>query len=311
MAVTDVKFLDATGTETEDGTIGYTSRWQVLTNAMLDGPRTVLAASELPRRGHLYAVPSGESDGVASCRSRSVSLAGVDETRKRWIVSCEYSSKGSSSNPDDQAGGPQNPVDWSWRCSGDTWARMEAPDYDRNGRPFLNTALEPFMPPPENENIDPLIVLEKNHPSLNLTAWNESQGKVNSGIVWELAARKVKLKRWTFQQHWTGGGGMYFSNRLEVEIKFSGYYYQPPNMGHREIVGVDPVTGKPVVRQILDELSVPLSRPVPLDQFGQQLPAGAATLFFDQQAGPLQRFEKEDEYDLSSILPPVLPGNFT
>jgi len=268
-----------------------------------------LSAPGLPKRGDTYAF-GADSDPFASCRGRTCSFRDANQTRKLFVVTSNYSTRGSSQDPG-QSGNDTDPINWAWRCRLDTWTRMEAPDFDRNGRPFLNTVDEPFLPPPEKENPDPLIILEKNHLIVDLGVWAEAQGKVNSGVLWGLAARSVKLRKWVADPHWTGNGMMYWSFRMEIEIKFAGWYFQPPNLGHREFTGINPTTGAPIFREFRDEFWHPLARPQPLDMLGQALPAGANPVFFDQAGGLLQRFELEDEYDLSSILPATLPGNFT
>lgn len=312
MSVTAVNPISAVASEADDGTIEYDVVMEAITNSSSDGPRTVLSSALVPKRGDTFSF-SGDTDQFASLRSRSISYRGKDETRKVWTLNLKYSSRGSSQNPSDQSGGPADPIDWSWKVAGRTWNRIEAPDADRNDRPFVNIVGEPFLPPPERENPDPLIVLTKNHPTLDLSAWCEVQGKVNSNTQWGLTARKVKLREWTWTQHWIGQDRMYFSNTIEVEIKFAGFYYEPCNLGHRELIGIDPATGAGIYRNIVDEMKMPVARPVPLDAAGQRLPFGFPPVFFDQAAGAggLQRFEIEDETDLSGVLPNVLPGNFT
>lgn len=303
------KQLDSERSEGDDGTVTYSVRYRVTTERG-DGPAIAATASGLPQRGDTYSY-GNETDPFASCRNRSIACESFNETAKLWIVTCSYSTKGSSQDPG-QNGSGTDPINWNWTARLDTWARMEAPDFDRNNRALVNAVWEPFLPPPERENPDPLIILEKNHPTINLTQWAEAQGKVDSVALWGLPAnRMVKLRKWTADPHWVGPGFMYWRWKLEVEVKFARWFFQPPNLGHREFVGVNPATGAPIWREIVDENWHPLARPVPLDAIGQKLPAGVDPLFFDQAAGPLRRFELEDEYDLSTILPATLPGNFT
>lgn len=309
MAVVAVTQLETEASEADDGTISYTSTYRVRTDSRSDGARTALAAGTLPKRGDYYSFGT-DIDTTASCRTRSIKHEGVQDTAKTWLVTLNYSTKGSSQDPGDNQNG--EPIDWGWKCNLDTWTRMVAPETDRNGRALVNVNDEPFLPPPENEESDPLVILEKNHPSISLSAWSESQGKVNSVAMWGLqSTRMLKLRKWIANPHWVGPGQMYWKFRFEVEVKFDRYFFQPPNLGFHERVGVDPLTGKPKTRQIKDEFWMPAARPVALDAGGEQLPLGQVALFFDQAAGPLQRFELEDEYDLSTILPATLPGNFT
>lgn len=307
MSVTDVNYISTQGNEQEDGTIDYDVVVEAITNAVTDGAKTVLAYSGVPKRGDFYSY-GGETDPTSSCRSRQVTLRDVKETRKVWRVALKYSSKGSSQDPGGNSGG--DPIDFGWHVSLATQSRMVAPDKDRNDRPFVNTALEPFLPPPEKEEYYPVLRFTKNATSINLTAFSEAPGKVNSVAMWGAGVRLFKLADWSAEPHYVGPGVMYWSQTFVVEVKWGGHYYQPANMGHRELAGVRP-DGTVIYKAILDDLKIPLARPVPLDINGAQSLAPAAPLFFDQAAGALQKFEIEDEYDLSTILPPVLPGNFT
>lgn len=307
MAVSSVQIVDITGNEADDGTVTYTTTWQVITTAATDGPSTVFNAASLPKRGDSLSGWGTDFDPNASCRSRSLSLASKDDTRRVWHVACNYSTKGSSQSPDDNGG---DPIDWKWNLSLGQADRTIAPDKDRNGRAFVNAAKEPFLPPPERELKLPVLHFTKNNPSIPLAAWTEAPGKVNSVAMWGVGVRLFKLASWTAKPHYVSGGRMYWEMALDVEVKWGGHYYQPPNLGHRELA-FDGVAGAVRPRAILDALAIPISRPALLGMFGEALPDGAAPLFFDQAAGPLQKFEIEEEYDLSTILPPVLPGNFT
>jgi len=307
MSVTAVNYISTQGNEQDDGTIEYDVVLEAITNAATDGPRTVLAYAGTPKRGDLYAYGS-DTDPTASCRSRSVTLRDVKETRKVWRISLKYSSKGSSQDPGGNSGG--DPIDFSWHVSLGTNSRMVAPDKDRNGRSFNNLALEPFLPPPEKEEKFPVLRFTKNATAINLTQFSEAPGKVNSAAMWGAGVRLFKLAEWTAEPHFIAPGQMYWSQAFTVEIKWGGHYFQPPNMGHRELA-FNAAKAQVEPRAIVDALFIPVSRPWPLGLFGEALAAGAPTLFFDQAAGPLQKFEIEDEYDLSQILPPVLPGNFT
>lgn len=307
MSVTDVNYISTQGSESEDGTVEYDVVLEVITNAVTDGAKTVLAYSGVPKRGDLYSY-GGDTDPTASCRSRSATTRDPKETRKLWRVALKYSSKGSSQDPGGNSGG--DPVDFSWHLSLGTNSRMVAPDKDRNDRSFVNTAGEPFLPPPEEEEKFPVLRFTKNSPSINLAAFSEAPGKVNSVAMWGAGVRLFKLADWTAEPHFIGPGAMYWSQTFTVEIKWGGHYFQPPNMGHRELV-FDLATAQFKPRAIVDALFIPVSRPVALNELGAQRAPNDPVLFFDQVGGALQKFEIEHEYDLSQILPPVLPGNFT
>lgn len=307
MSVTAVTYISTQASEAEDGTVDYDVVMEARTDAVTDGAKTVLAHASVPKRGDTYAF-GGDSDVAASCRSRSATVRDVNATRKVWRIALKYSSKGSSQDPGQNNGG--DPIDFGWHLSLGTKSRMVAPDKDRNGRAFVNTAGEPFLPPPEKDERYPVLRFTKNATSINLTAFSEAPGKVNSVAMWGAGVRLFKLDEWTADPHYIGPGVMYWAQKFDVEIKWGGHYFQPPNMGHRELV-FNATTAQFEPRAIVDALFIPVSRPMPLNELGAQRSPNDPTLFFDQAAGPLQKFEIEDEYDLSTLLPPVLPGNFT
>lgn len=307
MSVTAVNYISTQASESEDGNVDYDVVLEAITDAKTDGAKTVLADSRVAKRGDTYAY-GGDSDASASCRSRSATLRDVNAIRRVWRISLKYSSKGSSQDPGQNNGG--DPIDFGWHVSLATKSRMIAPEKDRNDRAFVTTSGEPFLPPPEKDERYPVLRFTKNSPSINLAAFSEAPGKVNSVAMWGAGVRIFKLDEWTADPHYIGPGVMYWAQRFDVEIRWGGHYFQPPNLSHRELIGADD-DGNPKFRVMLDEMMHPLARPVAIDANGVRIPHPATTLYFDQVAGPLQKFEIEDEYDLSQILPPVLPGNFT
>lgn len=304
MSVTSVQSLSAEGGYAEDLSRTYTARWRVVTNSRNDGPRTILSAAGLPKYGDPFAFGS-DTDSNATVRSASASLESVDATLRSYIVTLQYSSRGGSADPQDNAS--DDPTDWGWKISGDADVFMKAPETDIDGRALVNLVEEPFVV--EIEDPQPTLILEKNTKTISLTQWAQAQKKVNQNDIWGLPKRTVKLKKWAFAFAYTGPNQAYVQNRFEVGVNFSGFFFKPPNQGRRQKVGVD-IDGKAIYEAARGDDFTILSEPRNLDSAGAFLIDGGAPTFFDQVAGPLQRFKLEEEYDFSSIFPATLPGPF-
>lgn len=307
MSVVSCNSFSSEGGYGEDGVRTYTSQWIVVTNATTDGPPTVIRAGGLPTWGSGYAY-QGDTDLTCRVRSVRVALAEVEKTRKKWLVTVGYSSKGDKKDQDPNEEG--DPTNWNWRYSGSFTQFMVAPEKDIDDRPLVNTTKEPFLPPPEIEDGEQLLVLEKNHPTISLTTWVNSRHKVNSVAMWNLGVRCVKLRQWAWAVKYTSPSESYIENTLTVGVRAFGYYYQPLNAGWRENGELD-ANGKRLFNYAKSEEGFPLSRPRLLDENGKFLADAATPTFFDQAAGNLKRFKLEDEYDLSTILPATFPSSVT
>jgi hypothetical protein len=310
MSVSSVQAVASDSNRQEDFHRTYTIKFRVITDDVLDGPNTVLDGNGVPRLGDSYAF-GNDTDGNATARTFAVKLMTEKDSRRLWEVTVSYSTQGGTS--DKQSGGNgsgSSPIDWGWRVSGSFFSHMRAPTKDRNGRALVNLVQEPFLPPPEIDDPQLTIVLEKNHPTFSISTWANARGKVNSVAIWGLERRQLKLRAWPFQVHWVSQSFAYTSSRLEFQVNTNpGFYYEPLNCGFRELVGFDE-DGKAKYAVARSDDWVPLSRPRLLDEVGQFANDAADPVFFDQAAGDLQRFELEDEYDFSTFLPPALPGPF-
>jgi len=307
MSVSSISPLYCEGGLNEDLTWEYTAYYRAITTSPNDGPNDIILNASCPQYGDAYTF-GNDFNLFAWCRSVNVKLETAKESRLSWIVTANYSSKGAPQDPADKA--IQNPADWSWRVSGSFSMQQRAPDKDIDDRALVNAAGEPFLPPPEIEDPQIVLVLEKNTPTIDLSLYADAGGKVNDAAIWGLNARCAKIMQWTFNFAWTAPGQAYVQNRWEVAVKLDGFYFQPLNIGHRAKGDIDPDVGAAKMREATDEFWQPLSRPRLLDQFGDFLADGVNPLFFDQAAGPLQRFKLEDEFDFSQIFPPALPGPF-
>ncbi len=306
MSVTRVDVVDIKATNTEDFHREYDLTYRVITDSESDGPDTVLASGSLPTYGQPYAYGS-ESNPFASCRFVGNARRDQGEkTRKAWLVDAKFSTRGSNRDPNDQ---PGKPLDWAWKVSGSFGTGQKYSNKDRTGRALANSANEPFEDVPPIDDQILLLTLEKNLPTLSLSQWADSRGKVNDATLWGLPARRVKLMQWSWTPQWTGAGQAYVACKWEVAINFDGYYYEPRDEGYREITGVD-AEGLTTYAPILINGELP-SKPEYLNGSGERLNAAFDPVYFNGVGGNPDPFEIEEEYDLGSIFPAVLPGPIT
>jgi hypothetical protein len=306
MAVTSVTAIECDYSEPEDGDRVYVATFEVITNARTDGPGVVAAAGLLPRRGDLL-IFNGTIDTSASCRSRSIKLRSVENTAKVWRVTCNYSCKGSTSDPADSEAA--SPLDYAWKFSGSYLSFMKSPEKDINDRAIQNVCGEDFLPPPEFDDPQLELIAEKNTPTLSLSTWAAYKGSVNAAAIWGLAARELKLRQWTWKPMWTSSGQAYIANRFDLGVKLGGWNAKPLNQGfRRRVVGA---LGAFEFVEALDINGMPFTKPRLLDAFGELLPDGANPVFFDGVGGNPQPFEFEPETDFSAIFPASLPFPIT
>ena len=307
MAVVDINAIEAEGSITEEGSREYTVTLEVITSATTDGPYTVLSNSSLPYRGQTYSY-GGETDPFAFLkRLGGCKLKSADQTRKVWRLQAYYSTLGSKEDPNNQ---PGNPLDWGWKIKGRITGDRKPVHKDKDDRAIQNSAEEMFDPLPELMSPNVVLDMQKNTATLSLETWWTYQGAVNNADVWGLgAARKARINSWTWDIVYTGGGGSYFSNQFEVEIRRDKFQFEPLDQGYRKKTGING-DGTAKYEPILINGELP-SKEVPLDGNGAVLLAGQPLVFFDGQGAHPNPFKLEDEVDFSTIFPNPLPGSFT
>jgi hypothetical protein len=304
VSVTNIGFISVSGTDTEDWHRQYDVVAQVTCSSESDGPQTVLngVRSSL-QYGSTFAY-GNDSDPYATLRS--IRNARRTDKRKIWQVDLQYSTKGSQRDPADQ---PGDPLSWAWKVRGSFGSGQKWLTKDRTGRALVNSANEPFEDVPPIDNPLLILALEKNTATIDLDQWAEARGKVNDATLWGLSGRRVRLMQWAWDVAWTGNGQAYIVNKFEVSIDFDGYYYEPLDMGFREIDGID-LDGNATYSPMLLKGELP-SKPLFLNGQGGRLAEGANPIYFDGVGDNPEPFELEDQYDFSTIFPATLPGPIT
>lgn len=148
-----------TGTTfTIEGNREYLRRFLVVVRFKEMGPYSVCLAPGLPRARSLY-VTNTDYDLLALAVKFEAKQADEDDWQ-RWIVEVTYSTKlPPAGSKDNTQNNPENePADIEW----DYEVGHEAPFSDLDGLPFLNTAQQPFSPPPTFPVAYPILNISRN-----------------------------------------------------------------------------------------------------------------------------------------------------
>lgn len=221
MAVVSVRelFDGREGETRNDATRRYTRRFLVKTNDTRDGPAVVAASLSVPQLFGRYLAGNDSDAGalVESVRPRSAGFC-------LWHVDVGYSSR--SKDPDRVDPDPLNraPV-FRWG-----WAKYrKALERDANGRAIVNSARDPFDPPPEVDDDRRTLSVERYELFYNQELADAYHNAVNSdpfanepplawrclGITGELRPegdQQVYLVRYEFERK-RGGWRTYILDR--------------------------------------------------------------------------------------------------
>jgi hypothetical protein len=308
MSVVSVNEIESVFTEAQDGNRQYVATYEIISNSILDSIADIYQAYGLPQRGETYDF-NGTYDPLAVCLTRTFKYRSVKEGRKVWTCTANFDSKGSKDDPQNK---DKHPLDWAWKFTGSYLSRMLSPEKDINDRAPQNVNGEDFLPPPEADDPISELQAEKNTSTISLATWTAYRNSVNNATFWGLPARAIKLAAWSWNPMYTDNGQGYIANKFTLHVKrgVDGdlWNYRPLNQGFTEAVWG--AHGK-TVRQILDERSIPISKPKLLDALGAQNAEGLPPVWFDGEGGNPDPFEFEVEKDFSAIFPSSLPYPIT
>lgn len=153
----------------KDGVRTYTRRFKVVTNDRELGSSYVCGADGIPRPFSVYQTADGREFDLYAL------LVDYDVSRKEqdghyhWIVTCNYSTEVPEDGVPADAEIGREPAGWhnepwnrpaviKWDWEETTWS----PPADLDGRPFCNSARQPFSPPPTFPIARLVLVVEQN-----------------------------------------------------------------------------------------------------------------------------------------------------
>lgn len=173
----------------------YIRQFKVIVKDKRLGPIDVCYAPGIPLPYSFYFTKDGmEWDLYALCVNISAKRESSDNDWQNWIVTCEYSTDipfsdipvfpktGGSprGGGKKQEGDQHNPelqppkIYWDWEIV------HEAPARDLRGKPFLNSARQPFTPPPQFEYARRVLHVERNERAFDPNLAEEYAFAVNS-----------------------------------------------------------------------------------------------------------------------------------
>lgn len=250
----------------------YTRPYIVITDDPLDSQATVLAAPELPIIGQVYLT---DNDGDPSAKVMERLPTQDPNDPKLWVVNINYS----SNPPFDFNENPflRAPV-WSLDYEKVERARR----YDVLGNPYINSARQPFDPPPTYLSVQPVVSISINKTEADFEALggfayaHSLQDRVNVD-VWNgfpiytvLAGLKVRQLI----------EGAYFGYTLDYTLRVRWDAWIPTryiDQGFYHFKDIGDTGGSDIqLVQARDHTGAPLSSPVLLDGAGGLLPQGFA-----------------------------------
>lgn len=190
-----------------DGTLStglerrYVRKFRVRTDSKYDGPVEIMFAAGIPRLYDAYrSFGTSEVDAFALCTRVSPTQDSNDWST--WVVECEYSTDVGLGGPPDDPGQPgagggsgssgdptlDPPViEWGSQTR-EVALPLDLGDPDaadpvlQKPRPFLNSAGQPFDPPPTIEVSHLTLTVERNEPTFNASRALRYRNTVNADL---------------------------------------------------------------------------------------------------------------------------------
>lgn len=131
-----------------------------------------------------------------------------------WTVTATHSTK-----PQRRPSTPRgNPLDEPYEISGSFLNTVEDAWRDKDGNVITYTNGAPVNPPFQIDKARDTLILAYNTANISLPLRARMVKKVNSGPLWGLKKRQVKLERWEYQVKYWGVNNKYIHNVLEFHI---------------------------------------------------------------------------------------------
>lgn len=305
----------------------YTSKYKVIDNYK-SSPYEIAQAAGIPTYGTYYqwfndfdlwafakSIKISEPERMENKDGRSEGLAQYIATVVHSTVPAEGSTDPSNQQP------RENPLDDPPVISGSFSPFFKQVYRDNAGSQIENSAKHPYVPPVEIEDHHLTLNISFNTATIDLSQWADFRGAVNSGAIWGLEERQVKLKRWGWKIQYAGNQFSFIKHDFEFLISFEetpssagdickgksyankkGFYTVRPNSGmiYYEGGNID----EDHEMEFKDSQDQPLTTPAPLTCTGDRADPSSNQKW--------NVFVPEKEKDFTSIpeMPNPLPGPF-
>ena len=204
----------------EEGHRTYRIKHLVVSDTLTDGPAQALTTPGLPVPGSIWIVGT-DLDLWAWCRQEATVTphqSKEGEPGYHWAVEQTFTTKPTKRCYEQQF---TNPLTEPQKVSGSFVRYTEEGQYDKDGRPIVNSAFERIRGPQnEWDNSRPQVVVEQNVPLLELDLLAAMRDTVNDLPLWGLPARCVKLSdiKWSRQMY--GMCFFYYTRTLTFDVNY-------------------------------------------------------------------------------------------
>jgi hypothetical protein len=271
----------------------YVRQFEMRTDDPEDAGEIAGTSPDIPRNGEAY-----PGDDTATLTDITVDQSSEDNTL--WLITLTYTSEIPAEQAKeglgyDTGGNPSENSGSSTAGSGQvtrepdprnrppkfsvTWEQTtEIIRKDINGRAVVNSAGDPFDPPPTIERSYPIITIQKNvsldNEILSIDSQSNWQEIVNSDQPWQTDVKTLRFVRFDHSSE-EENGIAYASVTLSIKVKWYGWLLQLVDAGFRE--KLPPTAGFPLGRMvpIRDSRGDGITSPALLDGSGRQLAIGS------------------------------------
>lgn len=206
------------GSQDQDGHREYRVTWLVRCTSASDGPHVAATAASLPAIGASWSY-GNDSDAYALCWP-TIKATQLYEKEKNyyWHVENLFSTKPLNRC---QTTSITNPLAEPDRISGSfvNYTKMTIRDY--NGLIIMSSSLQSI--PVEIDDHRATVNIDQNVTDLELEVVTEMINTLNDSTLWGLAARKIKLSRFSWERKLYGVCTYYYTRRLGFDINFKGF----------------------------------------------------------------------------------------
>lgn len=244
---------------------GYVRVFTITMTADSVGTATVLKAAELLFGVYVGAVyvADGESDTDSACVGVRAETNSPDG--RGWLVTAQYEAL-------------EDPLSVRRTLQYDYQPYEKIFEKDVENKAVLNSAKDPFDPPPLIDDSRPVLVITRNEGTYDEAIVRAYKDRINVATFRGNPPRTVKCNAIKGREIWSPrvpyNDGIYYEVTYEFAIRPEGWDMRLLDCGYRAI---DPATDKKTLISIDDGTTVTV--PVPLDGMGQKALVKAGETF--------------------------------
>jgi hypothetical protein len=208
--------------DTSEGHRKYTITWLCTTTSATDGPQTAAGAGGLAAIGAAWAY-GGDSDAWATCTPELRARPTItNEPGLWWVVEQVFATPG---HPDlnrerCQDDAVENPLLEPDRISGSFVKYTKEATEDRHGDKIKSSSHEMFRGAAvEFDENRPTVSIGKNVGTLPIATFSGMVDTVNSGAMWGVGARHVKLSGVSWERLMYGSCNFYYDITYDFDIR--------------------------------------------------------------------------------------------